>query len=467
MMDTSSLGNSKQLPQYVAALSACLGSIAAGTVLGWTANINELLRDGNLNGISVDEGEFGWIGSIATLGAMLMCFSTGFFCNIIGRKWTMLVLVVPFTLGWLLIICAENVDMIYAGRFFTGLAGGAFCIAAPLYTSEISENSIRGRLGSFFQLLLTVGILLAYTFPLIKSNDISSTLIHTILCAIFPLIFGVVFFFQPETPVHLYKKGKIDEAEKSLRRLRGNAYNPKPELEQIKNAIEEEERMNKPFFESMKTPAAKKASLICFSLMFFQQMGGINAVIFYTGKIFGDAKIDLLPQHATLIIGGIQVVATFISTLFIDKVGRKLLLLISGLFMGLSTLLLAIYFSLEKSDMDRDIITDISFLPVLALSIFITVFSLGFGPIPWLISSELFPIEIKAIASSAAGTFNWLLAFIVTRFYNDIQNGIGTDITFYIFSGLSFIGVVFIFFVVPETKGKSFDEIQEMLGGQR
>lgn len=108
-----------------------------------------------------------------------MCFSTGFLCNRIGRKWAMLMLVLPFTLGWLLIIFTKNVEMLYAGRFFTGLASGSFCVSAPLYTTEISEADIRGGLGSFFQLFLTIGILLAYTFPLVYSIAL-----HSILCAI-------------------------------------------------------------------------------------------------------------------------------------------------------------------------------------------------------------------------------------------------------------------------------------------
>ncbi|KAI4470902.1 facilitated trehalose transporter tret1-1-like protein [Holotrichia oblita] len=452
--------NYPNLPEIT---KVCLGSVAAGTVLGWTANIGLALDRGEFNDITTNTEEQGWIGSLATLGALVMCFSTGFCCNLIGRKWTMLMLIFPFTLGWLLIIFAQNLQMIYAGRFFTGLAGGAFCVSAPLYTSEISETEIRGRLGSFFQLFLTVGILLAYLFPLF-----SDIFLHSILCGIIPLIFGVVFIIQPETPVHLITKGKNELARASLQKLRGKHYDIEPEINQIITSIEEDRKNNVPILQAMRTTAAKKASLICFSLMFFQQMSGINAVIFYTGDIFEASGIEMDSQHATVIVGAVQVVATFCSSMVVDKLGRKILLLISDSFMALSTILLGVFFTLKDKELvEPDTLTKLGFLPVLALCIFIIVFSLGFGPIPWMISSELFPPEIKAVASSAAATFNWFLAFLVTKFYLDLKEAIGGDITFYIFSGISILGTVFIFLVVPETKGKSMEEIQDMLNGKK
>ncbi|KAI4470903.1 facilitated trehalose transporter tret1-1-like protein [Holotrichia oblita] len=450
-------------PQYVAAVSVCLGAVAAGTVLGWTSNVGIDLEQGNFNNITANIEQQGWIGSLATLGALVMCFSTGFLCNLIGRKWAMLMMVLPFTLGWLLIICAKNIEMLYAGRFFTGLASGSFCVSAPLYTSEISEADIRGRLGSFFQLFLTVGILLAYTFPLI-----SGIFIHSILCAIIPLIFGVVFISQPETPMYLLRNGKVEMARTSILSLRGNHYNVEPEISRMKTCIEGTQKYQVSIIQTLKTRAAKKASLICFSLMFFQQMTGINAVIFYTGDIFKASGIEMKSQHATIIIGTVQVVATFCSTMAIDKLGRKILLLISHTFMGISGILLGIYFSLkEKNLVDDSTLKNLGFLPVLALCIFIITFSLGVGPIPWLISSELFPIEIKAVASSAAATFNWLLAFLVTKFYLDLKERIGGDVIFYIFSCISILGTMFVLIIVPETKGKSMEEIQRILNNRK
>lgn len=409
----------------------------------------------------MDQDVQGWIAGLATLGALVSCVPVGISCDKFGRKLTMLALIVPFLIGWLLIILSSSVGMVYAGRFFTGFAGGAFCVSAPLYTSEIAEKSVRGALGSYFQLLLTVGILLAYAVA--KVNDV---LAYTIVCGVFPIAFGIVFFFQPESPVYSIKKGNESDARKALIRLRGAGYDVDAEIKEIKEGLEESARNKVSFTEAFKTVQAKKAAGIVFALMFFQQLSGINAVIFYAGSIFEAAKTSLSSKDCTIIVGVFQVVATFVSSVTIDKLGRRILLMGSDFLMAVGGILLGIYFTLqERKLVDEETISDISFLPIFALSMFIIVFSLGFGPIPWMIASELSPNEIKSTLSSTGGTFNWFLAFLVTKFYGDVTKAVKTDVTFYIFSLISLIGTVFIFFFVPETKGKSFEQIQRELGG--
>ncbi|XP_023013569.2 facilitated trehalose transporter Tret1 isoform X1 [Leptinotarsa decemlineata] len=456
-------GTSKTLPQYVAAISVCLGAVAAGTVLGWTGNISEKLKQAELNDISIDESSLGWIGSFMSLGAMVMCFPIGILIDIIGRKWGCIMTVFPFSIGWLLIIFSSNPGMIYAGRFLTGLAGGAFCVAAPLYTSEIAQKDIRGTLGSFFQLLLVIGILITY----VAGACMSPTNV-SILCAVIPLIFVAVFFFQPETPVYLMKKNKTSEAIKSLQRLRGSSYNVDNEIKEIREAIENDQKANVPFFVALRSRASIRALCICFGLMFFQQMSGVNAVIFYLSDIFKASGTSLEPSTASIIVGVVQVIATFVSSMVVDKFGRKILLILSAAVMMISGLTLGIFFTLK----DRDILDDsqlekIGFLPILCLIVFIAMFSIGFGPIPWMISSELMPEEIKSVAVSSAATFNWFLSFIVTKFNVDLRSSIGSDSTFYIFAVISCIGTIFVYSVVPETKGKTLAEVQELLSGTR
>ncbi|XP_050303651.1 facilitated trehalose transporter Tret1-like isoform X2 [Anthonomus grandis grandis] len=460
---TTGESRGKRLPQYLAALSVCLGSVAAGSVLGWTGTISEVLKKSALNGIPVDENVLGWISGFATLGAMVICFPIGFICDYIGRKWACLLTIIPFTVGWLLVIFANGTAMLYIGRFLTGIAGGAFCVAAPLYTSEIAEKEIRGALGSYFQLLLTVGILFAYVLGAFCTPQMLS-----IICAFIPILFGLVFFFQPETPVYLLKKRNRSGALSSLRRLRGEAYNSENEIRELQEQLDRSEQETVSFFQALQTKAAKKALFICFSLMIIQQLSGVNAVIFFTSTIFASTGGSIDPNYATIGIGVVQVTATFIASLVIDKFGRKILLIGSAICMALSGCLLGIYFSLnDRHLVSKEIISDLGFLPIVSLVIFISVFSLGFGPIPWMAAAEIMPPEIKSTASSAVATFNWFLAFIVTRFFNNLVVSIGGDVTFYIFSGISLAGSVFVLLFVPETKGKTTQEIQDILSGVR
>lgn len=160
-----------------------------------------------------------------------------------------------------------------------------------------------------------------------------------------------------------------------------------------------------------------------------------------------------------------QVVATFVSTIVVDKLGRRLLLLASGVVMALSTTAIGVYFYLKEQGKDN--VENLGWLPVASLCLFMIMFSIGFGPVPWLMMGELFSTDVKGIAGSIAGTTNWLLAFLITKTFKNITDGMGTDGAFWLFAGLTVVGVVFVFFAVPETKGKSLNEIQQHLAGNR
>ncbi|XP_018573957.1 facilitated trehalose transporter Tret1-like [Anoplophora glabripennis] len=448
-----------RFPQYFAAFAATLSALAAGTVLGWTSPILEELEQGHFRNISLTNDQIGWIGSFVTLGGMAICIPAGFLCDLIGRKKTLLLLIFPFTIGWLLILLAKNVLMLYFGRLITGLAAGACCIAAPLYTSEIAHKTLRGTLASYFQLMVTVGILLAYLI-----GKYLTALQFTIWCACLPFGFVILFMIQPESPTYLIKKGFYDEAKSSLVKLRGQLYNVDSEFNETEACLKESSRSTISLRETIRKKTVIKAFIITFALYFFQQFSGVNVIIFYTTDIFKASGTKLDPQTAAILVGVFQVITTFISSLTIDKLGRRILLLTSALLISVSTLLLAVYFTVKyRAHVDSNILAEWSFLPVTSVSIFIIAYSLGLGPIPWVIAVEVFPTEIQSITSSIGGTFNWFLAFVLTKSYLSIADVIGQDSTFYIFSFLSLAGVIFIYFVLPETKGKTNIEIQTAL----
>ncbi|CAG9793661.1 unnamed protein product [Diatraea saccharalis] len=459
-----SRGEGRKLPQYIAALSATLGALAAGSMLGWSSPVIFKIIQANSTDydfdVNVSQGD--WVSSVINLGAAAVCFPIGLIMDAIGRKKTMLLLVLPFTLGWLLITFASNLAMLIAGRFITGIAGGAFCVTAPAYTSEIAQDSIRGTLGSYFQLMITVGILFAYAV-----GSYTSVFVFNILCTLIPIIFGAIFFFMPESPNYLVVKGRNEEAREALIKLRGRAYDVDTELENLKAKATHAKENPVAFTAAISKKTAVKALIICYALMLFQQLSGINAVIFNTSAIFDSAGAAIDAAIATIIIGVIQVIATFVSSLVVDKLGRRILLLLSALVMCLCSTALGVFFFLkDQHGENADILQAISWLPLVSLSLFIIAFSLGFGPIPWMMAGELCLIDIKSFVGSTAGTLNWLLSFTVTSTFNSLNTAIGSGQVFWMFAGIMVIGFVFIFFVVPETKGKSVDEIQLLLGAE-
>lgn len=449
-----------QIPQYVAVLSATLSAMSAGIVLAWTSPISNVLEKGDFHHIEMSQGQLGWIGSLVPLGALCTCIPTGFICDKVGRKTTLLSLLIPYSIGWSLIVWSTNLTMLYFGRLFCGIAVGACCVAAPLYISEIAQKEIRGRLGSYFQLMVVTGIL--YTYILGKYMDPTR---YSVMCLCVPVVFFVMFIYQPESPVYYLKKSRYEDARNSLARLR-NTEDVADELVRLESSVKETAQAQISIRALLARKAYKKAVVISMSLMFFQQFSGINAVIFYTSTIFGLSGFHFDARSATILVGFFQVIATFISTIIIEKLGRKILLIISDSVMALSTLTLGIYFSLkDHKAVDDATISAIGFLPILALCVYVIVFSLGFGPIPWMISGEIFTSDVKSVTSSVAGALNWFLAFLITKLYLEVQADVGADVVFYFFTVVSLCGTAFVYYVVPETKGKTVEEVQLLLEG--
>lgn len=200
---------------------------------------------------------------------------------------------------------------------------------------------------------------------------------------------------------------KTVEASNSLKWFRGPRFDPTEDIAELQNDNEEQKANNLSIGEALSRKTSVRGLVIILGLMFFQQVSGINAVIFYTTDIFNAADSGIQAELGTIIVGIMQVVATFVASLVIDKLGRRLLLLVSDALMALCTLLLGIYFFMKQND--ESSVSSMGWLPIVSMCVFIVAFSIGFGPVPWCMVGELFASDVKAIAAPLAGTFNWLL----------------------------------------------------------
>ncbi|XP_063228377.1 facilitated trehalose transporter Tret1-like isoform X2 [Bacillus rossius redtenbacheri] len=451
----------RRLPQYIATFAVTLGAFSLGNVLAWTSPTGSKLAqwDTNKDPSLLTPSEWAWVGSLVNIGAALSAVLVGLLIDRLGRRYTMLSFVLPFVAGWFMIAWAgQTVALYYVGRVITGMMGGAFSLTAPVYISEVAQKEVRGTLGACFQLMVVAGIMFVYV---LGGIDGVSVFALTLTCSVVPLVFGVMFVFTPETPLFYVQKGRTDKARESLQWFRGREYNVDAELQEMETSLEVSRQKKLSWKEAFSTTAAKRALLISIGLMVLQQLSGVNAVIFYTSDIFKAAGSAMEPTVAAMIMGGIQVVATFASTQIVDRAGRRVLLLASGGVMGVCSVVLGVFFHVKDSA------SGIGWLPLASVCVFIALFSVGYGPIPWLMQGELFPPEIKGPASSISCMLNWLLSFFVTRFFSQLVAAVGQDVTFWIFGGITIAGTAFVFFVVPETKGKTLDEIQVELGGGR
>lgn len=426
-------------------------------MLGWSSPAQFKVVNETAYGFEVSGNEFAWIGSIPTLGGVISCLIIGAIMDMFGRKTTMLALIIPFSIGWAMIIWPSSVVLLYIGRFLVGFAGGAFFVVAPAYIGEIATNDIRGTLGSCLQLMITVGILFSYVL-----GEQLTLKTFNIVCAMLPLFFGAVFVWMPESPYYCVMKNRVQNAEKSLKWLRGHEYNYDDELADIKIDHESSTANRVSLLTVINKTATRRGLMVALILLIFTQLSGVNAVIFYTTDIFAQAKSNLKPTTATIIVGVMQVVATFAASLTVDKLGRRFLLITSATVMTCCNIGLGVYFYLSANNYES--LDQLSWLPISSLCIYIIAFSLGLGPIPWVLVGELFSTEAKAIASSLCGSESWLVAFIVTNQFSNVAKSIGKGPTFFGFAGFAAICGIFVFLMVPETKGRSFFEIQRALG---
>lgn len=389
----------------------------------------------------------------------MMCLLIGSITNIIGRKSTMLLLIIPFTIGWSFCIWPQNVIMLFIGRFLLGIAGGSFFVVAPIYIGEIAEKTIRGKLASFMQLMVTIGILFVYCI----GYDLK-VYVFSIICGVLPIVFGLTFIFMPESPLYLISKNRHEDAVRSIQWLRGGpAYDCTDEITELQLQYTFQNTNRTSLWTAFKTRATLKALSISFGLMFFLQFSAINIVIFYTGSIFNATNEDISASLSIIIVGIMQCIATFVAAMIIDSLGRRILLITSIFIMAICKILLGVYFYLYTRDTAEA--AHIGWLPLMSLCLYIIAFSIGFGPIPWVIVSEIFDPSVKGIATSVVSAFTWILAFVVTKSYVNLRETIGLGPSFWFFAGFSLLGTIFVILIVPETKGKSLNEIQRMLAG--
>lgn len=440
---------------YFAAASAWLGSVAMGTNLGYSSPAIPSLKN-ETTGLSLTENEVSWFSSLMTLGALTGGLVAGFLVDSLGRKISIIFSSAGFILGWSLIATASTVVILCLGRVITGFFTGIISLAVPVYVSEISRPEVRGVLGAGIQLSVTIGILAVFLFgKFLNWNSLA------LLCMTLPAAMALLMLFMAESPRWLLQKGKRDEALKALHFL----Y-PFADHEAEREAIETNLRMSpKESFQmkELQQPFIYKPIMISLFLMFAQQMSGINAVMFYAIKIFETAGSTIPPDDSMVIIGVVQVVATLVATMLMDKGGRRVLLLVSAALLALSLGVLGTYQYMKA--MDENSVSNIGWLPLACLSIFIIGFSCGMGPIPWLMMGELLPSRVRGFATGVCTCFNWTMAFVVTKTFNDMIRILNVHGVYWFFCSVMVLSFIAVVVTVPETKGKTLEEIEQAFRG--
>ncbi|XP_055333598.1 solute carrier family 2, facilitated glucose transporter member 1-like [Paramacrobiotus metropolitanus] len=400
------------------------------------------------------------VSSIFCLGALIGALAANFFVARFGRKGTMLLNNVTALVGSVCMLVPYYVgsyELLIVGRFIIGMNAGFNSGVPPMYLTEIAPSDLRGALGTVHQLVIVVGVFISNILGLPQLLGDAYRWPYLLAFSVVPAALQVVtLFFCPESPRHLYlNRHEPDQAKKALEFFQGSA-DVAYELEQM-----EEEHLASKDMPTVTIPELfrdrflRKIIIICIMVMLSQQFSGINAVMFYSTSIFSSCGMHgIYALYATIGMGAIFVVATGVSMVVVEKAGRKILLLIGLGGMLVMTILLVVFMRLMDSGYEWA-----SYLAVISVMLYIILFAIGPGPIPWFIASELFTQGPRAPAMSVVAGVNWSSALFITLTFPMIVN-VAKEYTFLIFTGFLVGFVVYTYLKVPETKGKRVDEIQ-------
>ncbi|KAM6905656.1 solute carrier family 2, facilitated glucose transporter member 6 [Xenentodon cancila] len=455
---------------FLAVFSAVLGNFNFGYSLVYSSPVLPKLQSPDADPrLRMNTEQAAWFGSIYSLGAVAGGLSAMLLNDLIGRKLSIMMSAVPSTIGYMLMGGAMNLWMLHLGRFLTGVAGGMTAASIPVYISEISHKKVRGALGSCPQITAVFGTLTLYVLGLVVPWRWLA-----VAGAIPAVLMVVLLTFMPYSPRRLLSLGREQQAEKALCWLRGRQYDTRAELSAIQHSISMQPKIT---LSQLATPIYYKPIIISVVMRFLQQMTGITPILVYLETIFAKSNVSLKSSYDAAIVGVVRLLSVAVAASLMDKAGRKALLYTSSMLMFLSTLTLTMSSYTtpcppvpappNHTVLDHSLLNDMSstqtaasIIPLISTMVFIFGYAMGWGPITWLLMSEVLPLVARGVASGLCVTVSWLTAFALTHAFTHLVDAYGLYVPYLIFTVVCVFCLLFNAVCIPETRGRSLEEIE-------
>ncbi|KAL1811801.1 hypothetical protein ACET3Z_021866 [Daucus carota] len=436
----------------VAVVFSTLVAVSGSYVFGSAIGFSSPAQIGIMDELGLSLAEYSLFGSIMTIGAMLGAVMSGKLADVFGRRGAMGFSEMFCLLGWVGILFSKGPWWLDCGRLSIGYGVGILSYVVPVYIAEITPKNLRGAYTTVNQFMICCGI----SGMFIVGNFISWRIL-TILGIVPSLLHLLGLPFIPESPRWLAKIGRETDSESALQRLRGKHTDISPESAEIREYIESLQQLSDTSFFDLFQRKYTHSLTVGVGLMVLQQLGGVNGITYYASAIFISAGFS--STIGTIGIVFVQVPMTLLGVLLMDISGRRPLLMISAAGTCLGCFFVGLSFLLQDLQLWKEISPILALVGVL---IFKGSFSLGVGGIPWVIMSEIFPINIKGPAGSLVTVVNWFGTWAISYGFNFLMKW-SSEGTFFMFSVFCGLTIVFVAKLVPETKGRTLEEIQASL----
>ena len=461
--------------QYVGAV--LLAALLFGFTLGFTGNTEQGLRATG----QMTKDEFMWFSAVVGIAGFVGAMAAAPIADGVGRQKCLIVTGLFYVVGYAMLSFCDGFVLLFVGRSLTGVASGMVCFVVPLYIAEVAKASRRGALGASIQLAIVIGIFGTYGLATIITVPTDVTSIpqdyydylepgdeppqrvcdyktFTLLLSIFAILFTTLCCFLPDTPRWYFMKSRVHDGEDVLQRLRGDGVEFQKEKQDLlvassvaAAATSSDEAGGVVKVESLWRDF-KKQLLIGIMLVIFQQLSGAVTIYFYLTKILEKNDVANPDVYSTINML-VQIFFTAVAVVLMDKLGRRPLLIFSfaGLMVAMAGFSSRFLFDVTG--------TGGAILSFGSAVVFTIALSLGVGPIPLMILPELFPTCVRGKASSIAVGIQWLMVFAITFSFDLLIDLVGEAATFGTYSSCCLLGLIFVWIFIPETKGKSLEEI--------
>ncbi|MGD6896737.1 sugar porter family MFS transporter [Bacillus infantis] len=453
------MGNEKKISSGFIYFFGAFAGILFGYDIGvMTGALPFLQSDWNLQN---EAGAIGWITSSVMLGAIFGGALAGQLSDRLGRRKMILISAVIFVAGSILsgIAPHDGILFLIVARVLLGLAVGAASALVPAYMSEMAPARLRGRLSGINQTMIVSGMLFSYIVDYLL-KDLPETMAWRLMLGLAAIPAVILFFGMlklPESPRFLIKNNKLDEARRVLSYIRVNKQEIDTEIKHIQDAAKEERKASqKASWGTLFSNKYRYLLIAGVGVAAFQQFQGANAIFYYIPLIVENATGHAASSALMwpIIQGVILVLGSLVFLLIADKFNRRTLLTAGGTIMGLSFILPAVLnVLLPNAD---------PMMMVVFLSIYVALYSFTWAPLTWVIVGEIFPLAIRGRASGLASSFNWIGSFLVGLLFPIMTANMAQEAVFAIFGIICILGVVFIRTCVPETRGRSLEEIEKI-----